>query len=201
MKRHELRFLLGVHDDIDKACQILDIPRAEFMPNMIRFIDTVSLGIELGREMRGKPAKVAAAVIGKPSPKGKRGGKGKRKGSKASGKAGKTSTFALTIAKHMGRRTLSMADLETSLKKAKLAPKSKNLRAYLSAVLTSAKDSRGKRVFTSPARGMYFVTAKLSAREAVRKAKAVKKTAKSKANGKSAKKAAPAATATNQALN
>jgi hypothetical protein len=171
------------------------------MANMTRFIDTVSLGIELGREMRGQPAKIAAAVIGKPSKKG-----GKRKGKKVSKKAKEAGpTFAQKIAKVMGRRTMSAGDVAADLKKAGEAPKSKGLRAYISTTFSSAKDEKGKRMFTSPSRGLYFVTAKMSAREVARKAKGAKKAAK-KVKAKAAKKAngkaeATSATAAAQAPN
>lgn len=182
MKKNELRFLLGLHDDIDKGCKILGVTRQEFMPNMSRFFDTVSLGIELGIQMKGKPASAAAEILGK-SPKAKA-----AKVTTAPKIAGGP-TMAERLAKVMGRRTMGITEVMEALQKAKLAPESNNLRAYVNTTLCTAKDGKGKKTFTSPERGMYFVTAKQSAREIVRKKKTAKKAAaKSKANGKSTKK-------------
>lgn len=77
IKKPELKFLLRLHDDIDKGAKILGVERKEVMPNIDRFFETISLGIELGVNMKGTKGG-ALAVLGK-SPKAKAATKSKGK--------------------------------------------------------------------------------------------------------------------------
>jgi len=149
MKKQELHFLLNLHEAIDKGCKLLEVGRDTFMPTMSRFFDTVSLGIEMGLTMKSKAAKKAAktakttqavdSVLGKnDAPK---------------------VPFATRLVQVMGTQTMHLREIEAALHKAGVAPKSKDLRSYICSTLTASKTENGKRTFTSPERGRYFVTA------------------------------------------
>jgi hypothetical protein len=160
MKKQELNFLLGLHTDINRGCGLLQVERTAFMPTLDRFFETVSLGIELGLKMSRRGEQLV-----KPTPPSKMkpaaGPKTKRK-----------ATFSAVIAAILGKRTLGLPEIEAALVKAKKAPKSSNLRSYLSATMSASKTADGKKTFTSSKRGHYFVTAKGSTTAKVSTAKA-----------------------------
>jgi len=141
MKKQDLKFLVDLHTGIGRGCEILDVGRESLLSTLQQFFETVSLGIELGLRMKkGKP--VPASFAKKPA------------GPKLKG----ASTFSTVLAEIIGKQTLSLSDIEAALVKSKKAPKSNNLRGYLSTTLATAKNGK-RRIFKSHERGHYFVAA------------------------------------------
>jgi hypothetical protein len=159
MKSNELKFLLGLHTGINKGCEVLGVDRSAFMATLTRFIETVSLGIEMGLKMKGKPTPLITKVA---------------KGTVA--KKGKT-TFSDRMVQIMGSATMTSEEIAAAVLKRGDAPKSENLRAYISTTLSASK-TNGKKTFTAAKRGHYFVTAtkKKNAKGAAPKASKASKT-------------------------
>jgi hypothetical protein len=147
-------------------------------------------GPKPGLKSKASPAK------GKPGPKakaaGKKGGKKKEAGSQ---------TFVERLVSILGTTSMSAGELEQALIDSGKPPTSKNLRGYISSVLSSStvngkKD--GKRVFYAVERGRYCVAthkaaAIAAAKKAPKAAKASKAAPKSKASPKASKAAKVAA--------
>lgn len=144
-------------------------------------------GPKAGPKSKASPVKAK----GKPGPKAK----GKKAGRK---KEDGAQTFVERLVSILGTTTMSAGELEQALIDSGKPPTSKNLRGYISSVLSSTtvngkKD--GKRVFYAVERGHYCVAAHKAA--AIAAAKATPKATKAtKASPKKAKaaKAAKAAT-------
>jgi hypothetical protein len=137
ISKQQLKFLMELNEDIDKACPILNTDRANVMTALTDFFQAVSLGMELGAKLKEDP-KSAPNVPKSKSPASK---------SKKTGK----STFADVLAKVIGKRTMSLDDIERQLIKSKRAPKSVDLRGYIASTLSTFK------TFGSHTRGSYFV--------------------------------------------
>lgn len=168
MNKAQLKFLLKLNTQITVAAEILETDRPNLMPAMDHFFKVVSLGMEIGMTMKpGKPATAKAATP--PTKKSD------------TGKAGHT--IVTNMIKVMGTKTMNSADVATLLRKAKLAPKSKNLRNYINMVLSDSP-----KVFKRVSRGLYMVRA--NAKSAVVKAKT-----NGQSHSKQAKKATAKATA------
>jgi hypothetical protein len=55
MKKNNLKYLMDLHARIGKGCEILKVSREGFMPALTQCLELVSLGMELGVRMKGKP--------------------------------------------------------------------------------------------------------------------------------------------------
>jgi hypothetical protein len=65
MNKLELKFLLKLNQEIDRACQLLNTERENFIPVMTNFFQAVSLGVDMGRSMKGQTPSQPKKVDGR----------------------------------------------------------------------------------------------------------------------------------------
>lgn len=131
---------------------------------------------------KGKTAKAAPKAKAKPTTAVKAATAPKREGT----------TLVGRLCAIIGTKTMGAGDIEKAILAQGNVPASKNLRGYISTVLSSTKDKSGKKIFAKEGRGMYFVPANRNGNGGTKAAPAKAAPAKA-APKKAATAAAPAA--------